>query len=158
MKVIIKCLIAALAAIIISALTAYGIWEVVFTDNMTKAAITDNITPDKQIIFDTKWEAEDIILDKELKNPEQIYNMIHEMANTKIIAEGNLIGAVKPMTKQRVERLKKAISDLKIEDKKIIEILDRWSMQDFSQAVDDHNYIWSKYLNGTIGKAKALRK
>jgi hypothetical protein len=158
MKVIIKYLTVALAAIITSALTAFLICEVVFTDDITKEAITDSITPDKQIIFDTKWEAEDIILDKELKNPEQVYNMIHEMANIKIIAEGNIIGAVKPMTKQRVERIRKAVSDLKIEDKKIIEILDRWSKQDFSQAVEDHNYIWSKYLNGTIGKAKALRK
>lgn len=38
--------------------------------------------------------------------------------------------------------------------KKLREIVVRWQQGDFSQIVDDHNYVWD-LLGGTVGRAKS---
>lgn len=101
---------------------------------------------------------EDKVDKKELSSKENVYNMIHEMANTLIIAENDLIWGKKAITKDRVEAVMKAMEDLDITDEKLWETLKRWEQQDYSEGVEDHNYVWSKYLHGTIGKAIKLKE
>ncbi|WP_051350687.1 DUF6241 domain-containing protein [Caloramator sp. ALD01] len=90
----------------------------------------------------------------------EIYDTMHRMANTKIEAvDGEVWGEVE-ITVELCDRLIEKIkeSNLKaLEKNKLIEILNRWKNGDFSNCVEEHNYVWSK-LGGTVGKAKSLRK
>jgi len=57
-----------------------------------------------------------------------------------------------------VRILTEAVTSSNWEDKnKLIEILNRWKNNDFSMAVEDHNYIWAK-LGGKDGKATGVKK
>lgn len=157
MKKYLKWSITTTAITLFLGLTFFLISKFFFSDTVA-AVVKDNPTPEQQLVIDTQWDAADVISDDALSTKEKLFTMIHEMANTKIIAKDGLIWGLQPITKQRVERVKKAVIDLKVDDPKINEILERWSKQDFSQAVEDHNYVWAEYLDGNIGKAKALRK
>jgi hypothetical protein len=119
---------------------------------------SQQLTPEQKLIVDTEFNTPEEIKLEDIDTREEIYVMMHEMANTKIIAVDGMIWGLQPMTKNRIVALQKAAKDLGIEDERIYEILDRWKNQDFSQCVDDHNYVWKKYLNGEVGKAKALRQ
>jgi hypothetical protein len=119
--------------------------------------IKDKPTQAQLEIINTNFNAEDIAVPSEVANETALYNTIHQMANTKIIAEDGIIGDLKAITKVRVENVQNALKNLGIKDEKIIQMIDRWSKQDFSKCVEDHNYIWSTYLNGTVGKAVKLR-
>lgn len=89
-------------------------------------------------------------------NEECVYNSMHYMINTKI--ESNAIWGTLEITKNRVGILIKAVNASNWSDKeKLLEILNRWENDDFSQAVEDHNYVWSK-LDGNIGKATGVKK
>lgn len=123
----------------------------------TTAQFKDNPTKEQLAVINVDFNSEDKINQSEISSEADIYNTIHQMANTKIIAEDGQIWGLKAMTKTRVENVQNAVKDLGIEDERIIQMLDRWTKQDFSQCVEEHNYIWSKYLRGTIGKAVKLR-
>lgn len=101
---------------------------------------------------------EDKVDEKDLNSKEKVYKMIHVMANTIIIAENDQIWGKKPITKDRVEAVMKAMEELDITDEKLLGTLKRWEEQDYSEGVEDHNYVWRKYLDGTIGKAIKLRE
>lgn len=122
------------------------------------AVAVDKPTMDQQAIINTKFGEFDEVNADELDTPEKIYNTLHEMVNTKIVAENGLIWGLKPMTKDRIEAVQKAVKALGIKDDKINEMLKKWHKQDFSDCVNEHNYIWENYLKGSIGKAVALRK
>ncbi|WP_346939140.1 DUF6241 domain-containing protein [uncultured Clostridium sp.] len=99
---------------------------------------------------------------KELKSadyyPEaEIYDIMHRMANTKIIAEKNKIWGELPMEKEEIQNLKGIVEKVNYEDReKLLDILARWESGDFSQADKDHNYVWEK-LGGTIGRALGIK-
>jgi len=100
---------------------------------------------------------------KELKSadyyPEaDVYDIIHRMANTKIIAENNKIWGELPMEPEEIQNLKVIVEKVNYEDREqLLDILNRWETGDFSQADKDHNYVWEK-LGGTIGKAVGIKK
>ena len=100
---------------------------------------------------------------KELKSadyyPEaDVYDIIHRMANTKIIAENNKIWGELPMEPEEIQNLKGIVEKVNYEDREqLLDILNRWETGDFSQADKDHNYVWEK-LGGTIGKAVGIKK
>ncbi len=82
--------------------------------------------------------------------------MMHEMANTKIVAEDGMIWGLQPMTKDRIIAVRTALKKNDPSHKRLFEILDRWENKDFTQGVEDHNYLW-KLLDGNVGKAVRLR-
>jgi len=100
---------------------------------------------------------------EELKSPEyysetKIYDIMHRMANTKIIAENNKIWGELPIDKKEIQNIKSIVEKVNYEDREyILKVLNRWEEGDFSQAVDDHNYFWDK-LGGTIGKAIGIKE
>ena len=156
------------AAIVIAITIAYGgmFFGVVklfsFNENAIETSssiseIKDKPTPAQLAIINVDFNAEDTAIPAEVADEAALYNTIHQMVNTKIIAADGEIWGVKAVTKVRVENVQNALKSLGIKDERIIQIVDRWFNQDFSQCVDDHNYIWSTYLNGTIGKAVKLR-
>jgi hypothetical protein len=93
--------------------------------------------------------------------PKYIYEMIHEMANTLIVAEDGLIYGNITINDENINRAMAIInqSDSIKEDEKLVfmNILQDWKEEDFSNGVQAHNYAWNK-LNGTIGRAKDLKK
>ena len=81
-----------------------------------------------------------------------IYDMIHRMANTIIIAEDGNIWGKDEITQDSID---KALYQLNGRDEYLDAELKKWKELDFYNGVEVHNYVWTK-LGGTIGKAKAL--
>lgn len=125
-----------------------------YKDNAEK--IEDNPTTEQKVIIDQEFETKEAIAAEELDNKVTIYTMMHEMANTKIVAEDGMIWGLQPMTKDRIIAVRTALKKKDPNNKRLFEILDRWENKDFSQGVEDHNYLW-KLLDGNVGKAVRLR-
>ncbi|MDQ0252659.1 hypothetical protein J2S74_000031 [Evansella vedderi] len=83
-----------------------------------------------------------------------VQNLIHWMSHQKIAADtkwGHF-----EITQERVERLLEVVKINDYEHQDIyLDILQRWGGGDFSQAVEDHNRIWT-LQGGTVGKATRL--
>lgn len=86
----------------------------------------------------------------------EMWDTLHKMANTKIVADQ--IWGETEITPERVDRLLEEVEQSAYPDKiRLLDMLNRWKDGDFSQAVEEHNYLWEK-LDGTVGKATGLRK
>lgn len=81
-----------------------------------------------------------------------IYDMIHRMANSIIIAEDGNIWGKDEITQDSID---KVLYELNGRDEYLDAELKKWKVLDFSNGVEVHNYVWTK-LGGTIGKAKSL--
>lgn len=80
------------------------------------------------------------------------------MSNTKIIAVDNQVWGKIEITDEYISSLKTFIEKLDYSDKDyMLEVLTRWENNDFSKAVEEHNYFWKK-LGGTVGKATSLKE
>lgn len=89
---------------------------------------------------------------------EKVYDILHRMSNTKIIAEDNQIWGKIEITPENISSLKSLIEKVNYKNKDyMLEVLTRWENNDFSQAVEEHNYFWRK-LGGTVGKAISLKE
>jgi hypothetical protein len=90
-----------------------------------------------------------------------IIQEIHKMSNTLIVAQDGEIWGKKKITSKRCKKLYNTIKNKELFDegtrKNLLTILDRWIDGDYSQGVDDHNYVWSM-LSGTKGYATGLNK
>jgi hypothetical protein len=126
--------------------------------NKENLNIKDNPTPEQKKIIEMPFDSSDKAVSSEISDKDAVLSTMHQMANTKIIAEDGLIWGLKAMTKERVENMKDGLKKTELDsDTKLVEMLDRWAKQDFSNCVEDHNYIWDHYLHGTVGKAVKLR-
>jgi len=86
-----------------------------------------------------------------------VYNTMHKMINTKIVAQDGKIWGEIEITTDRCNKLIKEVTNSGYPDKvTLLQILSRWKDKDFFSGVDEHNYLWEG-LNGTIGKAKSLK-
>jgi len=119
------------------------------------AAVNKGIKANEQVTKVTQiFEKEEIKDEKRL----ELYKKIHEMANTKIKAEDGLIWGEDEPTVEKIDVIIEEISRTNYEDKdKLISILNRWKNGDFSNCVEEHNYVWKK-LDGQVGKASSLRE
>ncbi len=116
--------------------------------------ITESVVQDNEPYFDEALNIDGV--KNNLANEDVIYRIMHEMANTKVIADVKY--AAIDITPNRINALIKAVNRSNWSDKsRLLEILNRWKQGDFSQAVEDHNYVWSK-LGGEAGKATELKK
>ena len=117
-----------------------------------------NISEIKKIDKELTSEESTEIKDSEYYPIENIYDIIHRMSNTKIIAEDNQIWGKLEITPENIASLKSIIEKINYDDKEyMLEVLTRWENNDFSQAVEEHNYFWKK-LGGTVGKATSLKE
>lgn len=140
-----KVIIASVIAVILSGIGSY----VLANKNFNKVA--NESSKIKEL---TQILKKDDIKDKDTR---ETFKEMHEMANTKIVAEDGLIwGEIQP-TEEEINSLIKKVTNSNYEDKdKLLEILNRWKSGDFSKCVDDHNFLWKK-LGGQVGKASKLR-
>jgi hypothetical protein len=117
--------------------------------------VSDNIRKEETIPI-TTIETYGKVFD--VKIQAHVYKLMHEMANTLIIAEDEKIWGEIPITDEVIDKLIAAINESTFDDReKLLSILQRWKNKDFSQGVEDHNYVWKK-LNGNIGKAIRLKE
>lgn len=95
-----------------------------------------------------------------IASAEEIYNVIHQMANTLIVAEDNLIYGEIPINDNNIGNAMAMINNTNLiseEEKEVfMNILAAWQEKDYSNGVQAHNYAW-KLLDGNIGRAKSLR-
>lgn len=86
---------------------------------------------------------------KNINNIEKIYDEVHKMANSLIIAEDNQIWGEEKITRKRIKELLKSVEGI---DDFLTAEIEKWDKLDFNNAVEVHNYVWKK-LGGTVGKA-----
>lgn len=128
------------------------------TNSNSTEDIKDNPTPEQKSIIERPFDGGDAAVSSEIADKDAVLSTMHQMANTKIIAEDGLIWGLKAMTKERVENMKNGLKKTGLDsDSKLVEMLNRWAKQDFHNCVEEHNYIWDYYLHGTVGKAVRLR-
>lgn len=117
-----------------------------------------NISDIKKIDKELSSEELSEVKDSEYYPIENIYDILHRMSNTKIIAEDNQIWGKIEMDPEYIASLKSLIEKVDYKDRDyMLEVLTRWENNDFSQAVEEHNYFWKK-LGGTVGKATSLKE
>jgi len=86
-----------------------------------------------------------------------VYNTMHKMINTKIVAEDGKIWGEEAITTERCNKLITEVTNSGYPDKvTLLQFLTRWKDKNFVSGVNEHNYLWDG-LRGTIGKAKSLR-
>lgn len=83
-----------------------------------------------------------------------IVEEVHLMSNSLIIAGDNQVWGEEEVNKENIEKVEKMLDQAAVntKTKKLREIVARWKQGDFSQVVDDHNYVWHQ-LGGTVGRA-----
>ena len=111
-----------------------------------KAAADSKATADAQVIEDAK------------KDEENVYIRMHGLINTKIVSKDGLRYGLIPITTADCDELIKIVNDNNYADKeKLLQYLNSWKKEDFSNAVAQHNYIWDKLGRGE-GEAIAVIK
>ena len=113
----------------------------------------------ENIVNDMSLNEENMELKPSDFYPEQdVYDIMHRMANTKIIAVDNKVWGELPIENKALDDLRKLIEGIDYADREyLLNIINRWSNNDFSNAVEEHNYFWNK-LGGTVGKAIKLKE
>lgn len=93
----------------------------------------------------------------ETMSEEKLIQEVHNMTHQKVEADKKW--GASEITADKVQKLYEVIQtkDFKKSSHKqmLLDILEPWTRQDFSNSVSAHNQIWS-YQNGNIGKATRL--
>ncbi|MEK6266541.1 MAG: DUF6241 domain-containing protein [Clostridium sp.] len=115
-----------------------------------------------KVIADAKAAADAVAAEREAsitrggRRISTVYREVHTMANSIVIA--NDVWGQKAITKENISALSDEIqeedyeSDVKTQ---LLAILNRWNTGNFSQADEDHNYVWEK-LGGSTGRATGV--
>jgi Family of unknown function (DUF6241) len=118
----------------------------------------ENISEIEKIDKDLSSQSSNELKDDTYYSIENIYDILHRMSNSKIIAEDNQIWGRLPMDSNDIATLKNLIEKVEYTDRDyLLEVISRWENNDFSQVVDEHNYFWKK-LGGTVGKAISIKE
>ena len=117
-----------------------------------------NISEIKKLDKELSKDNSDVVNEDISYSIDDIYDILHRMSNTKIIAADNQVWGKIEITNDYVLSLKSFIEKFDYTDKDyLLEVLNRWENNDFSNAVEEHNYFWKK-LGGTIGKAISIKE
>lgn len=88
---------------------------------------------------------------------DEVYDEMHKMANTKIIAKDGEIWGKEDITPSLCNKLIVEVTKSNYYDKQVLlNMLNRWVKGDFHDAVAEHNYLWDA-LSGTVGEAIKLK-
>lgn len=114
-------------------------------------------------IISKEKEENDNLKDSQLKPAEyypqeKVYDIMHKMANTKIIAEDGKIWGKIPIDEESLKSIKALVSEIDYKDRDyLLYVIDRWENGDFSLADEEHNYFWAK-LGGNTGRAIDIKE
>ncbi|AJA47742.1 hypothetical protein CPAST_c16720 [Clostridium pasteurianum DSM 525 = ATCC 6013] len=141
--------------IILGAGTGYYFYTAHAAGKMSENNFNKNISINKEgtVILKDKTKAA-----VKVRSENEIYDEIHKMANTKIVAEDNKVWGQIKITPEVCNKLIVELSYSNYADKDaLIKWLMEWKNKNYSSSVEIHNYVWSK-LNGNVGKATELKK
>lgn len=113
-----------------------------FYIKISRKAALDNLTNKTEVTIVENGKEEKIKI-------VEIYDLVHRMSNTIIVADKNLIWGKEKITFDKIDYVLAAVKN---EDNYLYEEMLKWKDKDFSNAKDLHNYVWRK-LDGNIGKA-----
>ncbi|MBP1745347.1 MAG: hypothetical protein H6Q58_2325 [Firmicutes bacterium] len=87
---------------------------------------------------------------------QDIVKEIHLMSNSLIEAEDGLKWGEENVDKTNIDKVIRMLDQAPVntKTKKLRQIVERWQQGDFSQIVDDHNFVWD-LLGGTVGRASS---
>lgn len=90
---------------------------------------------------------------------QEIVRDIHYMSNSLIQAGDNQVWGTEEVSKANIEKVLSKLDQVPVnaKTKKLREIVLRWQQGDFSQIVEDHNFVWD-LLGGTVGWAKSANE
>jgi Family of unknown function (DUF6241) len=126
--------------------------------NSGNLSAKENISEIKKLDKELSEENSNELKENTYYSIENIYDILHRMSNSKIVAEDNQIWGRLPMNSNDISTLKNLIEKVDYKDRDyMLEVLSRWENNDFSQAVEEHNYFWKK-LGGTVGKAVSIQE
>ena len=121
--------------------------------------IKDTITKDTEVPNDDKEYTE--IQDK-MVDMYSFYTTVHQMANTQIIAEDDLVWGRIDITPTKCKAVLKFMTNNEALIKKyigtskydsLVDGITKWENGDYSKSTEIHNIVWEK-LGGVYGKAK----
>lgn len=100
----------------------------------------------EEIVEKNKEDLESEVSTSEKIKAEDIYERIHKMANTIIVAEDGLIYGKIKINDESINNAMAIVKDSTVieEDERLVfmNILQDWKEGDFSSGVRDHNYAW----------------
>lgn len=142
--------------LLIASIVAGGLWykdmkETQSGNKNAKEALKEMETLSKDL------EDTDELQSSSTYSREKIYDVMHRMSNSKIIAKDNQIWGTLSMDEKQISTVKAIVEKVSYSDRSyMLEVLERWEKGDFSQADKEHNYFWKK-LGGTIGEATGVK-
>lgn len=155
-----------IVGLVVASVVAYGGYKL--AQNRLETSVEDLI---KEEVEDTQAMVEPEEIEVVLKetNDEDLEELFPESMDEYVMQETihymthGLVQANKKwgkieLTADRVERLRYVAelnSNTYNNGARYVTILEHWSEGDFSNAVEDHNFIWGLW-NGTVGKATRL--
>ncbi|MBC8062291.1 MAG: hypothetical protein H7Y18_16705 [Clostridiaceae bacterium] len=158
MRKYMKWITISLVIIIIAGILFFAKEQIIYKEQVKNPEVTKSM---EQIEEENKLDLDKVKIDKSIiKSAEDIYDLIHQMANTLIVAEDNLIIGEIPINDQSINEAMFIVKDNKLiskEEKEVfLNVLNDWKHKDYSNGVQAHNYTW-KLLKGNMGRAKELR-
>lgn len=145
-------------SIVIIGFISFYVFNTLTKDTVTIKETTLENKPDGGKIIEI-LEKEAIPVEQEFPdsiNESAVRQAIHGMSHQKVEAEDKW--GFMPLTAERVHRLIKVVGINEVGYKSAglyLDILNRWSNNDFSQVDNDHNAIW-ELQNGNIGEATGI--
>ncbi|RTR35986.1 hypothetical protein EKG37_00035 [Robertmurraya yapensis] len=158
MKKIIFITVGFIAIVIVIGVAAFFTYKSLTKESVQiKETTSQNVEDGEKVIEIIETDAEPVEEEFPMEMSEEaIKDAIHGMSHQKVRADEKW-GFI-PLTAERVNRLITIVEQNKedYENASIyLDILNRWSNNDFSQVDHDHNKIWD-LQNGTIGKATGI--
>jgi hypothetical protein len=138
----------------------YGLTRFFPMENESVQTLTPPMTIE-EILEKNKSDMEKVKADlSKITKADDVYDLIHKMANTLTVAEDGKSSGEIPVNKETVMEAMVIVNttDVINKDEKaiLLNCLNRWKNGDYSNAVEEHNYVWRK-LGGTVGKAVRVK-
>lgn len=89
----------------------------------------------------------------------QVADKMHDMANGLIVPGDGKRWNTIDMDKKNIADVQKMLENSEDFDEKdeLLQIINAWSQGDFTNIVDDHNFVWNM-LDGNVGEASGINE
>lgn len=135
-------------ALIVTIVVSFPLGLLLYEYNNRESENIKNVSVKGQKISTSDNSNEEVGV-KKVDNIDKIYDEVHKMSNSLIIAEDNQIWGEEKITRKRINEVLEFVEGI---DEFLAVEIKKWDKLDFNNAVEVHNYVWKK-LGGNVGKA-----
>ncbi len=135
-------------AIIVTIVVSFPLGLLLYEYNNRESGNIKNVSVKGQKISTSDNSNEEVGV-KKIDNIDKIYDEVHKMSNSLIIAEDSQIWGEEKITRKRINEVLEFVEGI---DEFLAVEIKKWDKLDFNNAVEVHNYVWEK-LGGNVGKA-----